>query len=316
MPHAFPLVPQEASTLAPAVDHLFYFLTAVSVFFAALIFLMIFYFAVKYRRRSKDEPPPRHQVINNIPLEVTWTVIPMILVTIMYFWGADIFVKNAQPPKDATEIFVIGKQWMWHVEHSNGKREINALHIPVNVPIKLTMTSQDVIHDFFVPVFRVKKDVLPDRYTTEWFEANRIGKYHFFCDQYCGMGHSLMRGWVYVMSQDDYERWLRSGVSGVTMADQGETLYHQYGCITCHGTGKGPAFRGLYGKPVLLSDGQTVIANDSYIRESILYPTAQIVNGYPAIMPTFKGQLSEEQILQLTAYIKSLGSKERNTGTP
>lgn len=316
MPHAFPLLPQEASSLAPAVDHLFYFLSAVSVFFSALIFLLIFYFAVKYRRRSPDEPPPRHQIINNIPLEVTWTVIPMILVTIMYFWGADIFVKNADPPKNATEIFVVGKQWMWHVEHTNGKREINALHIPIDVPIKLTMTSQDVIHDFFVPVFRVKKDVLPDRYTTEWFEATRVGKFHLFCDQYCGMGHSLMRGWVYVMTQEDYQRWLRSGVSGVTMADQGEVLYHKYGCITCHGTGRGPAFVGLYGKPVLLSTGQTVIANDSYIRESILYPTAQIVNGYPSIMPTFKGQLSEEQILQLTAYIKSLGSKERNTGTP
>ncbi len=316
MPHAFPLFPQEASTLAPAVDHLFYFLTAVSIFFSVLIFLLIFYFAVKYRRRSKDEPLPKNQIVNNIPLEVMWTVIPMILVAIMYFWGADIFVRNAQPPKDATEIFVIGKQWMWHVEHANGKREINALHIPVNVPIKLTMTSQDVIHDFFVPAFRVKKDVLPDRYTTEWFEATRVGKYHFFCNQYCGMGHSLMRGWVYVMSPGDYQRWLDSGVSGVTMAEQGAALYHQFGCITCHGTGKGPAFAGLFGKPVKLTDGQTVIANDAYIRESILYPTSQIVHGYPPIMPTFKGQVSEEQVLQLTAYIKSLGSTERNTGTP
>jgi cytochrome c oxidase subunit II len=316
MPHAFPLFPQEASTLAPAVDHLFYFLTAVSVFFSTLIFLLIFYFAVKYRRRSKDEPPPRNQVVNNIPLEVTWTVIPMILVAIMYFWGAAIFVKNADPPPNSTEIFVIGKQWMWHIEHSNGKREINALHIPEGVPIKLTMTSQDVIHDFFVPVFRVKKDVLPDRYTTEWFEATQVGQYHFFCNQYCGMGHSLMRGWVYVMTPEDYQKWLNSGVSGVAMADQGETLYHQYGCITCHGTGKGPSFQGLFGKPVKLSDGQTVIADDAYIRESILYPSEQIVNGYPPIMPTFKGQVSEEQILQLTAYIKSLGSKGRNTGQP
>ncbi|HET7214189.1 MAG TPA: cytochrome c oxidase subunit II, partial [Terriglobia bacterium] len=267
-------------------------------------------------RRSPDEPPPKNQVINNIPLEVMWTVIPMILVAIMYFWGAEIFVRNSQPPPNATEIFVIGKQWMWHIEHTNGKREINSLHIPEGVPIKLTMTSQDVIHDFFVPAFRVKNDVLPDRYTTEWFEATKVGKYHFFCNQYCGMGHSLMRGWVYVMSPEDYEKWLNSGVTGETMAEQGEKLYHQYGCITCHGTGKGPAFVGLYGKPVKLDDGQTVIANDAYIRESILFPSAQIVNGYPAIMPTFKGQVTEEQVLQLTAYIKSLGSKERNTGTP
>ncbi len=315
MPHAFPLFPQQASTIAPAVDHLFYFLTAVSIFFSALIFLLVFYFAVKYRRRSVDEPPPKNQVINNIPLEVTWTVIPMILVAIMYFWGAEIFVKNAEPPPTSTEIFVIGKQWMWHIEHSNGKREINALHIPVGVPVKLTMTSQDVIHDFSVPVFRMKKDVLPDRYTTEWFEATRIGKYHLFCDQYCGMGHALMRGWVYVMTPEDYQQWLNSGVSGGTMAEQGEALYHQYGCITCHGTGKGPPFTDLYGKPVKLTDGTTVVADDAYIRESILEPTAQIVNGYPPIMPTFKGQVSEEQVLQLTAYIKSLASKERNTGT-
>ena len=316
MPHAFPLFPQEASTVAPAVDHLFYFLTAVSIFFSALIFLLIFYFAVKYRRRSKDEAPPKNQIINNVPLEITWTVIPIILVAIMYFWGAKIFVSNAEPPKGSMEVFVIGKQWMWHVEHTNGKREINALHIPVDVPVKLTMTSQDVIHDFSVPAFRMKMDVLPDRYTTEWFEATKTGKFRLFCDQYCGMGHALMRGWVYVMTRDDYERWLNSGVTGITMADQGETLYHQFGCITCHGTGKGPAFTGLYGKPVKLSDGSTVIANDAYIRESILYPTAQIVNGYPPIMPTFKGQVSEEQVLQLTAYIKSLASKERNTGAP
>ncbi len=316
MPHAFPLFPVQGSTAAPQVDHLFYFLTAVSVFFSTLIFLLIFYFAVKYRRRSKDEAPPKNQVINNIPLEVLWTVIPMVLVAIMYFWGADLFVKDARPPRDATEIFVVGKQWMWHLEHTNGKREINALHIPVGQPIKLTMTSQDVIHDFSVPAFRMKEDVLPDRYTTEWFKATRTGKFRFFCDQYCGMGHSLMRGWVYVMKPDDYEKWLQGGVSGATMADQGEELYHKFGCITCHGTGKGPAFVGLYGKTVTLSNKQTVVANDAYLRESILYPTAQIVNGYPPIMPTFKGQISEDQLLQLIAYIKSLGSMERNTGTP
>ncbi|HET9179851.1 MAG TPA: cytochrome c oxidase subunit II [Terriglobia bacterium] len=316
MPQAFPLFPQQASTIAPAVDHLFYFLTAVSVFFGTLIFLLIFYFAVKYRRRANDEAPPKNQVTNNIPLEVTWTVIPMILVAIMYFWGAKIFVSNATPPKDATEVFVIGKQWMWHVEHTNGKREINALHMPVGVPVKLTMTSQDVIHDFSVPAFRMKMDVVPGRYTTEWFEATKPGKYHLFCDQYCGMGHSLMAGWVYVMTQEDYQRWLNSGVTGTTMVEKGETLYHQYGCITCHGTGKGPAFVGLYGKQVKLSDGQTVLADDAYIRQSILDPSSQIVNGYPAIMPTFKGQVTEEQILQITAYIKSLASKERNLGTP
>lgn len=316
MSSGFPISPVEASTVAPSVDHLFYFLTAVSIFFSALIFLLIFYFAVKYRRRSKDEPPPKHQIIDNLRLEILWTAIPLVLVGVMYVWGANIYVRDARAPKNATEVFVIGKQWMWQIEHANGKREINALHIPVGVPIKLTMTSQDVIHDFFVPSFRVKNDVLPGRYTTEWFEATKIGKYHFFCDQYCGMGHSLMRGYVYVMSAHGYQRWLRHGVTGTTMAEQGEKLYQQFGCITCHGTGKGPSFVGLYGKPVKLSDGTTVTANDSYLRESILYPTSQIVNGYKPIMPTFLGQVSEEEVLQLIAYIKSLGSQERNTGTP
>jgi cytochrome c oxidase subunit II len=316
MPHGFPISPEQASTVAPAVDHLVYFLTAVSVFFSALIFVLIFYFAIKYRRRSKDEGPPRHQVTENLPLEVLWTAIPIVLVAIMYFWGADLFVRDSRPPLKSTEVFVIGKQWMWHIEHANGKREIDALHIPVGTPIKLTMTSQDVIHDFAVPAFRMKQDVVPGRYTTEWFQATKTGKFHLFCNQYCGMGHSLMTGWVYVMTPGDYRRWLTQGVTGETMAERGEKLYEQFGCITCHGTGKGPAFVGLYGKKVKLSDGSIVVANDAYLRESILYPTAQIVNGYKPIMPTFLGQVSEQEVLELIAYIKSLGSQERNTGTP
>lgn len=316
MPHGFPISPVQASTGAPAWDQFFYFMIAVAVFFSVLIFVLILYFAIKYRRRSKDEGPPKNQVTGNIPLEILWTGIPIVLVAIMFVWGAEIFISNARPPRRSDEIFVIGKQWMWHIEHANGKREINTLHIPLGVPIKLTMTSQDVIHDFAVPAFRMKQDVLPGRYTTEWFEASRTGRYHLFCDQYCGMGHSLMTGWVYVMTPDDYQRWLRSGVTGATLAEQGEKLYEQFGCITCHGTGKGPSFVGLYGKQVKLSDGTTVTADDAYLRESILFPTAQIVNGYKPIMPTFQGQLSEESVIQLLAYIKSLGSQERNLGTP
>ena len=316
MPHGFPISPVQASTGAAAWDQFFYFMIAVAVFFSVLIFVLILYFAIKYRRRSKDEGPPKNQVTGNIPLEILWTGIPIVLVAIMFVWGAEIFISNARPPRKSDEIFVIGKQWMWHVEHSNGKREINTLHIPTGVPIKLTMTSQDVIHDFAVPAFRMKQDVVPGRYTVEWFEANRTGRYHLFCDQYCGMGHSLMTGWVYVMTPNDYQRWLRSGVTGATLAEQGAKLYEQFGCITCHGTGKGPSFVGLYGKQVKLSDGTTVTADDAYLREAILFPTAQIVNGYKPIMPTFQGQLSEESVIQLLAYIKSLGSQERNLGTP
>jgi cytochrome c oxidase subunit 2 len=309
--HGFPLRPDQASTIARGVDHLYYFLTAVDLFFTALIFLTIFYFAIKYRRRSKDEKPP--QITGSLPLEVLWTVIPMGLTAVMFLWGSSLYIRNSRPPRASTEIFVIGKQWMWKLQHPEGRREIDELHVPVGRPIKLTMTSEDVIHDFFIPAFRVKKDVIPGRYTSIWFEATKTGKYHFYCAQYCGVNHSHMRGWVYVMSPVDYEQWLSGGLRGETMAASGEALYEQFGCITCHGTGKGPPFVNFYGHPVKLQNGQTVTADNEYLRESILFPSAQIVAGYRPIMPTFKGQITEEQILQLIAYIKSLNMEERQT---
>jgi cytochrome c oxidase subunit II len=299
----FPLHPQDASTIAPAVDHLYYFLTAVDLFFTALIFLTIFYFAIRYHRRSEKDRPPK--VEPPMALELAWTIIPAILCAIMFTWSASIYIREARPPRASMEIFVVAKQWMWKIQHPNGRREIDALHIPVGTPIKLTMTSQDVIHDFFVPAFRVKHDVVPGSYEYLWFEATKVGKYHFFCAQYCGTNHSKMRGWVYVMEPADYERWLHEGVKPVSMAEAGAQLYEKFGCITCHGTGKGPSYAGLYGSHVKLSDGTTVLADDSYLRESILFPTAQIVAGYRPIMPTFKGQLTEEEILDLIAYIKS-----------
>jgi cytochrome c oxidase subunit 2 len=312
--HGFPLRPDQASTIATGVDHLYYFLTAVDLFFTALIFITIFYFAVKYRRRSEAERPPR--LVEFLPLEILWTVIPLSLTVVMFLWGSSLYIRNSRPPTAASEIFVIGKQWMWHLQHPEGVREINELHVPVGRPIKLTMTSVDVIHDFFVPAFRVKKDVVPGRYSSLWFEATETGTYHFFCAQYCGAYHSHMTGWVYVMSPVDYERWLSGSIQGESMAAAGAQLYAQFGCVSCHGTGKGPSFAGLYGKPVLLEGGQTVVADEDYIRESILYPSVKIVNSYPAIMPTFKGQISEEQVLQLIAYIKSLGTQEGSLGKP
>ncbi len=307
----FPLRPVQASTIASSVDHLYYFLTAVDLFFTVVIFLTIFYFALKYRRRQKGERPAKTE--ESLPLEITWTVIPVILCAIMFFWSSSLYMRNARPPEASTEIFVIGKQWMWELQHPEGRREIDELHIPVGQPIKLTMTSQDVIHDFFIPAFRVKKDVVPGMYSSIWFEATKTGKYHFFCAQYCGTNHSLMKGWVYVMTPSDYEQWLSGGVKEPTMAQAGAQLYEQFGCITCHGTGKGPPFVNLYGSRVKLSDGTTVVADDAYLRESILFPSAQIVAGYPEIMPTFKGQITEEQILQLIAYIKSLNTTERTS---
>ncbi len=307
----FPLRPEQASTIARGIDHLYYFLTAVDLFFTALIFLTIFYLAIRWRRRPGNEKPPKTRTL--MPLELTWSIIPAILCGVMFMWSASLFIQNARPPRASTEIFVVGKQWMWKLQHAGGRSEINELHVPVNQPIKLTMTSEDVIHDFFIPAFRVKKDVLPGRYSSIWFEATQVGKFHFFCAQYCGTNHSHMRGWVYVMTPTDYERWVSGSVPTQTMAQAGAVLYEQYGCVTCHGTGKGPPFVDLYGSTVKLDNGQTAVADDAYIRESILYPSAQIVAGYPAIMPTFQGQLNEDQILDLIAYIKSLRTQERTT---
>jgi len=306
-----PIRPEQASTIAKGVDHLYYFLTAVDLFFTAVIFLTIFYFAIRYRRRSKDEKAT--QIEGSLPLEIAWSVVPLVLTVVMFLWGSSLYIRNSRPPEASTEIFVIGKQWMWQLQHPEGRREINELHVPLGRPVKLTMTSEDVIHDFFIPSFRVKKDVVPGRYSTIWFEATKTGSFHFFCAQYCGTNHSLMRGEVIVMKPDDYERWLSGGVQAQTMAGAGAALYERFACITCHGTGKGPPFVNLYASTVKLSTGEAVVVDDAYLRESILYPSAKIVAGYPPIMPTFKGQITEEELLELISYIKSLKTEERQT---
>jgi cytochrome c oxidase subunit 2 len=304
----FQFAPDQASTIAQGVDYLYYFLTAVDIFFTVVIFLTIFYFAIRYRRRSELEQPK--EIEGSLPLEIAWTVLPLGIVLLIFLWGTGLFIRNARPPRASTEIFVVGKQWMWKLQHPEGVEEINQLHVPVNQPIKLTMTSEDVIHDFSVPAFRIKKDVVPGMYTMEWFQATRTGTFQFYCDQYCGTNHSLMKGEVIVMEPPDYERWLSGGITGETMAEAGAKLYDQLGCITCHGAGKAPSFAGIYNQPVKLNDGRTVIADDAYLRESVLYPAAKIVEGYKPIMPTFKGQVTEEQLLQLIAYIKSLTPQE------
>lgn len=309
----FPLLPKEASTLAPGVDRLLLFAIGISVFFAALIFILLFVFAIKYRRRSPDEVPV--QIHGSLALEIIWTVIPVIIVIILFVWGTKLFVRDVSPPANAVHIYVVGKQWMWKLQHPEGPQEINELHIPVGVPVELILTSQDVIHDFSVPAFRIKTDVLPDRYVTLWFTATQTGRFHLFCDQYCGTFHSQMRGFVDVMSQRDYARWLSGGMQhSVSMAAAGAKLYEQFGCVTCHGMGKAPPFVGLYGSKVNLQGGQTVVADDAYIRQSILEPSSQIVLGYKPIMPTFQGQISEDQILDITAYIQSLATMPGTQG--
>ena len=311
--HLFPFRPEEASSIAPEWDRLFYFLTALTVFFSALIFALVFYFAIKYRRRQKDEIPPQNE--GNLVLELGWTIIPAIICVFLFGWSSEVFMRTQRPPAASTEIFVVGKQWMWKVQHPEGPREINQLHVPLGVPIKLTMTSEDVIHDFGIPAFRVKKDVVPGIYSTEWFTATQEGEYHLFCDQYCGMGHSHMVGTVVVMKPEAYERWLTSQMNVKPMAAEGERLFGQLGCNTCHpGQGKnaGPSLQGLFGSQVKLQNGKTLTADEGFIREAILGP--QAVAGYPALMPTFQGQMNEEEVLELVAYIKSLGPHaERKT---
>ncbi|HEY7323136.1 MAG TPA: cytochrome c oxidase subunit II [Candidatus Binatia bacterium] len=307
----FPLFPDQASTMATQVDSLFFFLVGVSVFFATLIFIVIIVFAVKYRRRSENEQP--QEVHGDLRLEILWTVIPLGLTLVMFVWGARLFFMINDPPANSLEINIVAKQWMWKVQHPEGQLEIDELHIPVGRPVKLIMTSQDVIHDFFVPAFRVKKDVLPGRYTTVWFEATTPGEYHLFCSQYCGTQHSGMIGRVVVMPVTEYQAWLSGGATGVSLATAGERLFERLGCNTCHlvnGTGRGPSLEGLFGKTVKLAGGNSVTADETYIRESIVNPQAKIVAGYQPIMPVFKGLISEDGILQILAYIKTLKREE------
>jgi len=306
-----PFFPPSASSHAPKVDALYIFLIAISVFFSTLIFVCLIYFAVRYRRRSDDEIGLK--VIPDMRLEMAWMVIPFLLSMGIFVWGAKVYFDVSSPPQDSMEIFVVAKQWMWKVQHVDGQREINELHIPLGRDIKLTMTTEDVIHSFFVPAFRVKADVVPGRYSTTWFHPTQPGKYHLFCAEYCGTQHSGMVGWVYVMEPTEYEAWLSGGATEGSLASNGQKLFQQLGCSTCHlsnGQGRGPRLEGVYGKPVLLDNGQTVVADDNYVRESIIDPKAKVVAGFQPIMPTFQGIVNEEQLLQLVAYVKSLGAGE------
>ncbi len=307
----FSLLPENASTFATKVDLLYFTLVGLSVFFSALIFLLILFFSIRYRRRSEDERP--RAIPGDLRLELTWSLIPLGMAMVVFVWATSLYFSLFHPPANAMEIYVVAKQWMWKLQHPEGKREINTLHVPVGQPVRLTMTSEDVIHSFFVPAFRTKMDVLPGRYTTTWFEATKIGEYHLFCTEYCGTKHSKMIGRVVVMEPADYQMWL-SGSSGEPMEVAGERLFDQLGCRTCHrpdSEGRGPVVDGLFGKSVQLQSGETAMADEAYLRESILNPNAKLLAGYKPLMPTFEGQISEEGILQLIEYIKSLKTPER-----
>lgn len=303
-----PLWPARASTGAGNVDALYIFLVLLSGFMCAAIFTMIIVFALRYRRQ-----PGRvaEQIEGSTALEITWSIVPLGIFLVIFVWGAFIFFQERTPPRGATEIYVVAKQWMWKLEHVEGQREINELHVPVGRDIKMIMTSQDVIHSFYVPAFRIKQDVLPGRYTTAWFRATKPGVYHLFCAEYCGSQHSGMIGQVVVMEPAQYQAWLSGGNTSGSLASNGESIFQQLGCVTCHRSdtqGRGPNLVGVFGKPVLLEDGRTVVADENYIRESILTPSAKVVQGFKPIMPVFQGLVSEEQMTALVEYIKSLNA--------
>lgn len=317
-----PFLPDQASSIAGQVDTLFLVLIVLSALFAIPVCLLIIFFAVKYRRGSRADRTPF--TASTLKIELAWSLIPLALALGVFVWAARLYFTLSTPPQGAMEIYVVGRQWMWEFQHPEGQRELNELHVPLGRPIKLTMTSADVIHDLYVPAFRVKRDVVPGRYSTLWFQATQPGEYHLFCTEYCGLDHSVMGGTVYVLEPAQYEAWLDAGTTSVgnssagpTLAAAGQQLFTRLGCSGCHrmdGSGTGPSLAGVYGKQVPLTGGQFATADDQYIRDSILLPQQQIVAGYGPVMPSFQGQVSEGELLQLIAYIKSLSNSPTAPG--
>ncbi len=313
-----PLFPDQASTFAWQVDLLYAYLIVISVAFTIPIVAAIFYFGVRYRETERFATP--EEMHGSIMLETVWSIIPFVISMTIFLGGAYVFYNQFRIPDDAMDVYVVGKQWMWKIQHSTGHREINEMHVPVGRKVKLTMTTEDVLHDFSIPAFRTKADVVPGRYTYLWFEATKPGKYHIYCAEYCGLNHSGMGGWVYVMEQRDFDNWLAGSESGQTPVEAGKDLFeNKLGCASCHAGGadqRGAKLEGIFNHDVKLVGGQTVKADEAYIRNSILNPSAQIVEGFQPIMPTFKGQVTEEQLVSLVAYIKSLSDDQAGTATP
>ncbi len=307
--------PPQASTFSGPVDALVLFLLVASVLITLSIFVAILVFCVRYRQRPGNEVARR--VTRTWPIELTWTLIPTGLAMVPFAWGAWLYLHEAQPPADSIEVYIVAKQWMWKAQQPDGQAEINGLHVPQGRVVKLTMISQDVIHSFSVPAFRVKADVLPGRFTTLWFQASQVGEFKLYCSEYCGTDHSRMLGSITVMRPADYAQWLTGGATAFNSpVALGRELFRRYGCIDCHATGRAPNLQGVFGQPVLLSDNRTVVADEDYVRESILAPSAKIVNGYQPIMPSFAGQLDEEQLIDLVEFIKSIGGTAADSAPP
>jgi cytochrome c oxidase subunit II len=305
------LFPPEASTIAPYMDELYFFLLAMTVVGLLLVGAILITFSMRYR---KSVHPVATQIEGSTLLEATWTIIPLAIFLVTFVWGALLYFRIYNPPVNSMNIYIVGKQWMWKAEHPGGQHEINALHVPTGKPIQLTMISQDVFHSFSIPDFRVKREVIPGRYSTVWFEATTPGTYHIFCTQYCGTNHSAMIGEVTVLSPPDYEKWTEESTSGMSLAQNGERLFASMGCNACHSgnaAARGPGLAGVYGSKLQLTNGSEVLVNDAYLRDAILNPSQHITAGYAPIMPTYQGQISEDGLIDLVEYIKTLKTNYR-----
>ena len=320
----FQLFPTQASTLAPEVDNLYFGVLAITAFFALVVVIFVIFFAIKYRDDTGDKVgEPIH---GSVPLELGWSLIPFVISIGIFLWASVVFFHIIRAPDQTLEVYSTGKRWMWRFQHVDGQREINELHVPVGRPVKVIFTSEDVLHDLFIPAFRVKADAVPGRYSAIWFQATKVGEYHLFCAEYCGTNHSGMIGTVFVMEPAEYQAWLNGGganaAGGGNMQQQGEQLFTQLACVTCHisdGTGRGPSLVGVYGSKVTLESGMTVTADETYIRESILTSQAKTVAGYQQLMPTFQGLVNEDGVASLIEYIKSMqpaGSRVASTQAP
>ena len=306
-----PFAPERASSVAGPMDTLFLGLLGVSALYLGIVFIPMLFFAYRYRRGNDVDRTPLR--VTTWKVEAVWSGIPLAMLLGLFGWGAGLYFHLKTVPADAQEIHVVGKQWMWRLQHPEGKREINELHVAVGRTVRLVMTSEDVIHCFFVPAFRVKQDVLPGRYTSEWFQPTRAGIYHLFCTEYCGTEHAHMIGSVTVLEPAEYERWLGVGSPQESFVAAGAKLYHQLGCSGCHAENarvRAPSLVGLYGKPVPLESGEIVTADERYLHDSIVLPARQVVHGYANIMPSYQGQVSEEQLFQLVNYLKTLGREQ------
>ncbi len=301
-----PIFPAQASTFAADVDALYFFILAVSAFFALAVTVAVIYFGLRYRKTHDGQIGAR--IEGNLPLELLWSVIPAMLSMVMFGWGASVFFQIRRPPAEAMQIYAVGKQWMWKFQHLEGQREINELHVPIGRPIRVTVTSEDVIHSLYFPSFRTKIDAIPGRYTELWFEPSMVGTYHIFCAEYCGTNHSGMIGSVVVMEPAAYQAWLAGGGIEGTLAERGGRLFQDLACNTCHldtGKGRGPSLKDIVGTTVDLADGSTSVVDEGYLRESIINSQAKIVKGYQPLMPAFQGLVSEDNLAALVEYVKS-----------